>query len=74
MISLWLFLFLNLLFILNKYWHPPVFVVSPALHQDVLVVDDRISIQDPIDLDWIDLVNKGKNPDTCLYFHLEDNK
>ena len=32
------------------------------------------NIQDPIDLDWIDLVNKGKNPDIRLYFHLEDNK
>ena len=30
--------------------------------------------QDSIDLDWIDLVNKGKNPDICLYFNLEDNK
>ena len=30
--------------------------------------------QDPIDLDWIDLVNKGKNPDIRLYFYLEDNK
>ena len=27
-----------------------------------------------IDLDWIDLVNKGKNPDIRLHFHLENNK
>ena len=34
----------------------------------------NIQLQDPIDLDWIDLVNKGKNPDIRLYFHLENNK
>ena len=30
------FFFFNLLFILNRHWHTPVFVVHPALHQDVL--------------------------------------
>ena len=31
--------FFNLLFILNRHWHTPVFFVHPALHRDVLVRD-----------------------------------
>ena len=30
------FFFLNLLFILNRHWHAPVFFVHPALHLNVL--------------------------------------
>ena len=37
----------------------------------VLVLDTHTH---RLDLDWIDLVNKGKNLDIRLYFHLENNK